>query len=326
MGCKFSVVIPVFNAEKTINRCLDSLIEQKRNDTEIILINDGSKDRSAEICREYASKYECIIYREQENAGAASARNAGLEVASGEYITFVDSDDYVLDGYFDALSRSGDDFVVFSYQTTSSGGQSVYRFNQELANASENTEIILGVIKNRIAGPVNKRFKKSIIEEYGIRFKEDLIIGEDFVFGLEYMLLCNSSQVDPTVLYCVDETGTDSVTRAGRYDFTQSLRIYDYAFKIASGCSWGEDSKASLIQQLDYLFCRTAFAAAKRCINADSKNRMKARELICGFADQCCVDISPLNLVHSVMRLCIKHRVLPAFYVIAWLNRIASHK
>ena len=92
---KFSVIIPVYKAEYTLRRCVDSLINQNRSDAEIILINDGSPDSSGEICKEYAELYNQVKYIEKENGGVSTARNAGLSVATGEYILFVDSDDWI---------------------------------------------------------------------------------------------------------------------------------------------------------------------------------------------------------------------------------------
>ncbi len=90
-----SVIIPVYNVEKYLRECLDSVSNQTYQNLEIILVNDGSKDGSAEICKEYLAKDERIQYYEQENQGQSAARNLALSKATGEYITFVDSDDWI---------------------------------------------------------------------------------------------------------------------------------------------------------------------------------------------------------------------------------------
>ena len=92
---KYSVIIPVYNSEKTIKRCIDSITLQNRSDVEIIVINDGSTDESESICKALQNEHENIIYIHQENGGVSSARNLGLSVATGEFVMFVDSDDYV---------------------------------------------------------------------------------------------------------------------------------------------------------------------------------------------------------------------------------------
>lgn len=94
--CKISVIVPVYNTEKYINKCLDSLVNQTMKNIEIIVVNDGSKDRSEEVIKQYVDKYpQMIKYYKKENGGLSSARNYGIEKATGDYISFVDSDDYV---------------------------------------------------------------------------------------------------------------------------------------------------------------------------------------------------------------------------------------
>ena len=100
---KITVIVPVYNVENYLNKCLDSLINQTYKNLEIIVINDGSTDNSGEICQEYAQKDNRIIYIEQENGGLSDARNTGLERMTGSYVTFVDSDDWVEPDYVEVL-------------------------------------------------------------------------------------------------------------------------------------------------------------------------------------------------------------------------------
>ena len=103
MNPLISVVIPVYNAELLLEKCLDSILTQEYRPLEIVIVNDGSTDKSSEICKKYRDNYECITYVEQENRGASVARNRGLQEASGKYITFIDSDDSIATGYFQVL-------------------------------------------------------------------------------------------------------------------------------------------------------------------------------------------------------------------------------
>ena len=118
MSIRYSVIIPAYNAEKTIRRCLDSLVSIIRDDVELLVINDGSGDRTGEICQEYAERYSNVRYFCKENGGVSSARNMGLDEAAGEYILFVDSDDFVTEEYFeisDNVTRIQPDFVLLSH-------------------------------------------------------------------------------------------------------------------------------------------------------------------------------------------------------------------
>ena len=104
--CMISIIVPVYNVEKYLSRCLDSILQQTFSDFELILVNDGSTDHSLEICRSYAEKDKRILLIEQKNCGLSAARNAGLAVASGEYVGFVDSDDFISCNMYEELYRS----------------------------------------------------------------------------------------------------------------------------------------------------------------------------------------------------------------------------
>ncbi|MEC4115183.1 glycosyltransferase [Myroides pelagicus] len=107
-----SIIIPVYNVEAYLTECLESLVNQTYTNLEIILINDGTKDNSAEICKLYAEKDKRIIFLEKENGGISSARNLGIDHANGEYISFVDSDDFIHHKYFEILVTNIENFDI----------------------------------------------------------------------------------------------------------------------------------------------------------------------------------------------------------------------
>lgn len=326
MMYKYSVIIPVYNAEKTLHRCIDSLVSQNYSAAEIILINDGSKDQSGKICREYASKHDCIKYIEQANAGVSAARNAGLDAASGEFVTFVDSDDYVSEDYFEMLDSSDADFTIYAYTTIRNDGVQKHHLSRYLKNAETSRKVIYHVVADRLPAPWGKKYRRSIIEVNHIRFKPELIIGEDFIFGLEYMLCCKSSQVIDRQLYCVDETGTESITRAARYDLSQFTRMYRYAFDIAEHCAWPQKEKDQLIQLLDYLYCRTAFARTEYCLREKNEAGKKIAYLISSFQKNYHPNIQPLNRLHSFMRWCVKYKVIPVFVLVGYAHIVLQRR
>lgn len=116
-----SIIIPVYNAEKTLNRCVDSVLNQTFHDWELLLIDDGSKDRSMYLCDEYALKDKRIKVFHKKNGGVSSARNMGLDYARGEWITFVDSDDYICENIFDLVSSHNEDLLIFNYVINNNG-------------------------------------------------------------------------------------------------------------------------------------------------------------------------------------------------------------
>ena len=110
--CRFSVIVPVYKVENVLPRCIESILNQTVTDFELILIDDGSPDRSGEICDAYAAKDSRIRVIHQKNGGVSKARNAGLDIAQGEYIVFVDSDDWVDAIYLEQFSLSSADMIL----------------------------------------------------------------------------------------------------------------------------------------------------------------------------------------------------------------------
>lgn len=108
----FSIIVPVYNAESTLQRCVDSILAQTFEDFELILINDGSKDQSGDICDEYAAKDSRVKTVHKTNGGVSSARNAGLRIAQGEYIAFIDSDDYIDNDYLLGFKHYDADLII----------------------------------------------------------------------------------------------------------------------------------------------------------------------------------------------------------------------
>lgn len=190
-----SVIIPIYNAERFLKECLESVRNQSFRDFEVLCVNDGSKDNSGEICREYVAKDSRFIYIEQENGGVAKARNSALDRAKGKWICFVDSDD-VIDV----------DFLMNLYAMLRYGDMSVcgYTRNQkelgELAKSEKKIEasILINYIINESTYPLNiwmMLFSNEIIRNNNLRFTVGCVRNEDTEFYLKYM-----SYVDMVVI------------------------------------------------------------------------------------------------------------------------------
>ena len=279
---KYSVIIPIYNAEKTIHRCVDSLLNQNYADMEIILVNDGSKDRSGEICREYASQHNSIVYIEKANGGVSTARNAGLDVAKGKYVLFVDSDDYVSEGYFrtlDALCADFDyDCVFFSHNIME--GTSCIR--KELAPfASKNIDECVAKFceayyRKFLNSPINKRYCRSIIENHHLRFSEALSIGEDKVFCLQYILHCKSCCITSETLYNVSVDNKDSLSRKPRTDLSQQFAIIDkMVADILQSASIPEHHKQQYQAAENLIQLRAVYSEAKRMHLAEQPRKAR---------------------------------------------------
>ena len=185
---KVSVIVPVYNAEEYIGATLDSIINQDFNSYEIIVIDDGSTDGSPEIINEKLTK-STADYRiiRQENSGVSSARNRGMEEAIGEYLVFIDADDYVTGNHLSELYNGETDFSMVQFIKKENDKLSApHRFSTESITCEEFIKKEL-----RMEMPFNfwqLMYKASIIKENNIRFNPDLIYGEDIDFALRALL------------------------------------------------------------------------------------------------------------------------------------------
>lgn len=170
---KISVIVPIYNSEIYLRKCLDSLVNQTLKDIEIILVNDGSTDSSEKIIKEYTEKYENIVYVYQNNSGQASARNNGISIAKGEYLAFLDSDDYIAENAYEILWKEicdkKCDVICFNYYIDKGG---LIEKNGEYVVNPDNT--VSKYILNE-ASPWNKVIKKELFIKNKLGFLEDHI-------------------------------------------------------------------------------------------------------------------------------------------------------
>lgn len=167
-----SIIVPVYNSASTLARCIESVQAQTYNQFELILINDGSKDESLSICRHYAEKDNRIIVLDQPNGGVASARNAGLAVAKGEYLYFIDPDDYAESDLLEKMIMAQADLAVCSYRIDSLNGEGNVISSEEkhINQAITSVEELIRE-DTKILFPLwNKLFRRSYVEKHGIRF------------------------------------------------------------------------------------------------------------------------------------------------------------
>ena len=214
---KISVIIPVYNAEKYLYRCIDSVLAQTYQDFELLLIDDGSKDSSGVICDEYAAKDARVRVFHKENGGVSSARNLGLDNARGEWITFVDSDDWIKPLYLEHLmicAHTSDLVITYATVFSDNDNKGVKEKYPEHDITAENFSLLFE--QNAMSwhtSPWSKLYKRKIIENYRLRFEEDVHIGEDAIFLYSYMLQANEIKIVCYTDYCYRSEIAGSLTK-----------------------------------------------------------------------------------------------------------------
>ncbi len=191
----YTIIIPVYNAEKTIRQCLESILCQSNKDFELILINDGSIDTSGDICNEYASKDSRIKVFHKPNGGVSSARNLGLEHAKGEWITFIDADDYIDQNYLPDDDNCKSDLLIQNWKNQGTNEIIEYIPKQNI-NLNDKIEFINEHLHKYIFRcPWAKFYKHNIIEKNDIKFDKRFSIGEDSLFVYDYLYHCHSIKI-----------------------------------------------------------------------------------------------------------------------------------
>lgn len=192
-----SIIIPVYNGEKYIHRCINSILYQSFSQWELILVDDGSRDESGKICDNIAAQDDRIRVIHQENQGVSQARNTGIACAEGEFIMFVDSDDYIDRNMLEIMMAYKDpstDMIISSITMITKTEQNTYSIEEKEYTAKQ---ILEDYCMNKfpaicLSSPCAKLYRRAVVQELGLAFPENMNLGEDFVFNMRY-LLCNPS-------------------------------------------------------------------------------------------------------------------------------------
>lgn len=235
-----SIIVPVYKVEKVLHYCIDSILNQSFTNFELILIDDGSPDNSGVICDEYAKNDDRIIVIHQDNGGVSSARNAGIDKAKGEYITFIDSDDFIDKNYLKILLEVKEKYInydnvwcgfrtVDSYYKDLKGKQNIiFDINEEISSLSRKDIMTLHE-KWLDAGPYCKLYETFIIKNNNLRFDVNISLGEDLLFNFDYLDYNNGKiAVINKSLYNYNVSNENSL---GSKYYDNLLQIYQYINK-----------------------------------------------------------------------------------------------
>jgi len=229
---KFSIILPVYNASKTIARTLDSIVNQTFKDFEVIIIDDGSNDDTAKICFKYAETDKRFRYYFQQNNGVSSARNKGIELSNGEFVAFIDSDDIYKTTYletFNTLICTYPDYDNYwcRYTTRSDITQTDIGTFSTIEYLKSDVPYLHSIVLD--AALWNKAYKKSIIVEHSIKLPEDISLGEDLIFNYHYL-----DETNGKILLCENELYVYTVNQDSSLDSKYREDLYEIQLRLLS--------------------------------------------------------------------------------------------
>ncbi|WP_368657363.1 glycosyltransferase [Metabacillus halosaccharovorans] len=216
---KISIIVPIYNVEEYLVNCINLILKCTIQDFELILVNDGSPDKCGEICEQVSKKYNSIRVVHKKNGGLSSARNAGLEIATGKYILFIDPDDEFNQDYIKKLYNFAEenncDAVVSGYKTVPNNNIMIPNFSKN--NIMNGRDFVLSSknihSKNDLCFVWRYIYKLSTIKKKNIRFNEKVFYGEDVIFNLEYLLESERVAAISDILYHYRVNNPNSLMR-----------------------------------------------------------------------------------------------------------------
>lgn len=214
-----SIIVPIYKAEQYIHRCVDSILAQSYTDFELLLVDDGSPDRCGAICDEYAAKDCRIRVFHKENGGVSAARNLGINESKGEWITFVDADDYVHPDFLSSLYSHHDaDLIVGSFQLVGTDEKWDSVLEECYYDKDSFVEKVIEFsLTIHYHTPWAKLFRRNVIAGNGLRFDEKMHSSEDWLFVLNYLIHIHSLRTSSSPFYYYERGNVDGLSQNSRY-------------------------------------------------------------------------------------------------------------
>lgn len=211
---KVSIVIPVYNASTYLSKCLDSVINQSYRDIEIILVDDGSTDNSGKICDDYADNDKRIAVLHGKNSGVSTARNNGIKSSTGEYVTFIDSDDIIHPDYIKKLVNNLKEGILPVCQIDNFYGEVIFLDNEKEKINLDKDHFIELCKWNLLNTPCCKLYNLDIIRKNKILFDAKLSLGEDLLFNFDYLNYIDKIVIINQKLYYYRRSENDTLSTA----------------------------------------------------------------------------------------------------------------
>lgn len=239
-----SIIVPVFNAEKYLSECIESILLQSYENIEVLLVNDGSQDKSGKICEEYAVKDSRIKTLHQDNMGPSAARNKGIHHSKGMFLQFADADDQLEPSMVEKLvnHKSKADLVLCGYKAVNDTEKK--RIVEEVSPSRQGYYLMEEFMKffselfkkNLINSPCNKLYDANIVKNHMIKFDTDIRQGEDLLFNIKYLQFCSEINIINNSLYLYIKTNNStSLTKKYKvHYFDNRLKILNELSKLVT--------------------------------------------------------------------------------------------
>lgn len=255
-----SIIVPIYNVEQFLHCCIDSILAQTFTDWELLLIDDGSPDRSGEICDEYAAKDSRVRVFHKENGGVSNARNLGLDNARGEWVTFVDADDIIQPGFLRGLLAPTEEYEALDFVQA---GCCNYR-NEKIVGIEQQYELYVGndpaYLFNHFRGlTFSKLFRLENVNHWSdglpLRFDEEMRIAEDMAFTLDYILSVGRYAFVPETGYLYRRDNEGSATKTTlmsnfNFEVHAFVHLYNSTYLFINKYDLSEQQSSKKLRQL----------------------------------------------------------------------------
>ncbi|MGB4439802.1 MAG: glycosyltransferase [Sedimentibacter sp.] len=290
-----SIVVPIYNVEKFLSRCLDSILAQSLKDIEVILVNDGSTDLSLDICKDYQKKNKRIIVIDKINEGVSVARNTGIEAATGKYIGFVDPDDWIEPNMYENIYKTIEKYkcnIAFCNYSKDSKRTSNIKMLKVQKDVLGKLDIINELIANMIGiediipkyynvmGCVWRcLYRKDFIDKFHLSFQPGITIMEDLIFSVQALIYCDKVCIDHGVYYHYMKNKTSSLHSYNEKMWQDQVEVHNKLEEIIEEADLSEYMR----NRLDSRYIGMAACAVGNEVyksNANLKDRMEAAKFI----------------------------------------------
>lgn len=319
---KISIIVPVYNSEKYISACIESVLNQEYQNWELILVDDESSDSSMDICSQYSNDQR-IILAPKRHAGVAEARNYGLKMACGSYIIFLDSDDelekHACENLINSIEET--DLCVSGYKRLYSSGKEEFMYSSYYQGRMEDMDYYFNefMSKSLFQAPWCKLYKKKIIDDNNLSFPSDLSYGEDASFVYDYLSKANTLTVIQTITYDYYVRGNSLSHGLKKNQYSIHLFLDKKVMELRKkwGMEYEKNYYADVRNSFSALINDTAYSDDLSYVNKTIKDALDNNETINAYQEK-----ESLSYKQKALRLCVIRKSILLCKVLARFNKV----